>query len=194
MARVADQRKIALSARRKLSAADRRRAARLACRRLARLPVIRRARRIGIYRPLASEIDPRGLIDLLGPRPPRFYFPRVCGDTLRFVAARRDQRWRRSTLGVHEPGGWSHATNTLDVLIMPLVGFDRAANRIGLGGGFYDRTLAPVSHLAYRGPTRIGLAFECQRLNAIEPRPWDISLTAIATERRVYQRRWAHSR
>ncbi|MGB7754647.1 MAG: 5-formyltetrahydrofolate cyclo-ligase [Salinisphaera sp.] len=189
MARVADQRRIALSARRKLSAADRHHASRLACRRLARLPAVRRARRIGLYWPLASEIDPRPVIALLAPYAPVPCYPRVVGDALRFVAMHSAAGWYRSTLGVHEPGGWTHPVEALDVLILPLAGFDEDAHRIGLGGGFYDRTLAPARDLAYRSPTRIGLAFECQRLALIEPQPWDVELAAVVTESRVYRRR-----
>ncbi|KEZ77368.1 5-formyltetrahydrofolate cyclo-ligase [Salinisphaera hydrothermalis] len=187
MARVADQRKTALSARKKLSAADRRQASLQASRRLARLPAVRRARRIGLYWPLASEIDPRPLVSLLGSSPPTVCYPRVVGDILRFVPARPASRWRRSALGVREPSGWSYPVNALDVLIMPLAGFDAAAHRIGLGGGFYDRTLAPVRTRPYTSPTRIGLAFECQRLDTIEPQLWDVDLAAVVTEDRVYR-------
>lgn len=188
MARPAIQRKRALAARRAIDAGARRRHSACACRRLTRLPAVRRARRIGLYWPLASEIDPRGVLALLGPRPPTAFYPRVAGDTLRFVAFQPGRRWRQSSLGVHEPGGWSHPVNTLDVLIMPLAGFDARANRIGLGGGFYDRTLAPVRMSGYRSPARIGIAFECQRLDAIEPQPWDVELDAVVTESTIYRR------
>ncbi len=189
MARVADQRRIALSARRKLSAAERRRASFAACRRVARLPAVQRARSLGLYWPLASEIDPRPLIPLLGASSVAICYPRVAGDVLRFVPIQSARRWHRSGLGVYEPGGWSRPVDALDVLIMPLAGFDAEAHRIGLGGGFYDRTLAPVRHRAYRSPARIGLAFECQRLDAVEPQPWDVELGAVVTESHVYRRR-----
>lgn len=193
MARVVDQRKTALSARRGMTARKRRAASQAACLHLARLPTIRRARRIGIYRPLASEIDPRFLIGRTDNANTGFYYPRVENDTLRFVAARSGDRWRRSPLGVDEPDGWGHAVSVLDVLILPLAGFDHAAHRIGLGGGFYDRTLAAVRACPYRSPVRIGLAFECQRLDTIEPRPWDIELTAVVTEAGVHCRARAMS-
>lgn len=188
MARVVDQRQSALSARRGMTTRKRRAASQTACRRLARLPAIRHARRIGIYRPLASEIDPRFLIDQADNTDTGFYYPRVENDTLRFVAARPGDCWRRSPLGVDEPGGWSHAASILDVLILPLAGFDHAAHRIGLGGGFYDRTLAGVRTRPYRSPVRLGLAFECQRLEAIEPRSWDVELAAVVTEARIHRR------
>ncbi|WP_423823406.1 5-formyltetrahydrofolate cyclo-ligase [Salinisphaera sp. SPP-AMP-43] len=187
MATVADQRKTALAARRRLTAVQRQRASIAACRYLGRLPEMRRARHIGLYWPLPSEIDPSVVQHMLGRRDRRFYYPRVSHDQLRFVPVARNGRWTRSNLGVQEPAGWSHPVNALDVLIMPLAGFDAGAHRIGLGGGFYDRTLAPVRDRGYRSPTRIGLAFECQRLPAIETRPWDIELASVVTERGVYR-------
>lgn len=187
MATVADQRKTALAARRRLSPGQKRRAGVAACRYLCRLPEVRRARHIGLYWPLPSEIDPSALRRMIGSRDRRFYYPRVHDEVLRFVPVAPSGRWTRSELGVQEPAGWSHPVSILDVLIMPLAGFDARARRIGLGGGFYDRTLAPVREHGYRSPTRIGLAFECQRLSAIETRPWDIELASVVTERGVYR-------
>lgn len=188
MTRISEQRKRALSARRHLSATYRRQASVHACRRLARLPVMQRAKRIGIYHPLASEIDPRPLTALLAGPTRRFYYPRTENNQVRFVRIRPGTRWRHSPLGMDEPTGYGHVVNILDVLILPLAAFDIAAHRIGLGGGFYDRTLAPIRHAVYRGPIRIGLAFSCQRLAEIEPAPWDVALSAVATEHRIHSR------
>lgn len=188
MDRIRDQRKSALAARRRLTPQKRRIASIRACRRLARLSSLRSARRIGIYWPLTSEIDPRPLIDLL-PTDARFFLPRVDNDMLHFVEWMPTLRWRRSALGVHEPvGQLDNNPSILDALIMPLAGFDESAYRIGLGGGFYDRSLAPLRHCAYRGPQRIGLAFDCQRLDDIEPQPWDVELACVVSERGVYRR------
>lgn len=188
MDRIRDQRKSALMARRRLTPQQRRTASVLACRHLARLPALRHARRIGLYWPLASEIDPRPLRNLLQ-TDTRFFLPRVGDQVLHFVEWRPALRWQQSALGVHEPvGGTNHGLPALDALIMPLAGFDRSAHRIGLGGGFYDRSLAPLRYQAYRGPQRIGLAFDCQRLDSIEPQPWDVELACVVSERGVYRR------
>ncbi|MEH3107957.1 MAG: 5-formyltetrahydrofolate cyclo-ligase [Sphingomonas fennica] len=65
-----------------------------------------------------------------------------------------------------------------DLIFAPLVGFDRALNRIGQGGGHYDRTFA-----ALPAARRIGLAWSVQEMAAIEPDLWDVPLHGIATER-----------
>lgn len=181
------QRRHALAARRRMSNTQRARASLQACRRLGRLAPVRRARHVGIYAPLRSEISPLALRRLAN-RHTIFYFPRVTGSQLLFVAHGHN-RWQYSDLGVWEPTGHGHGLMQLDVLIMPLAGFDCRANRIGLGGGFYDRTLADCHQYAYRGPKLIGLAFECQRLKQIRPNPWDIAPDIIVSEKCVYYRR-----
>ena len=80
------------------------------------------------------------------------------------------------------------SADQLDFVVTPLVAFDERCNRIGVGGGFYDRTFAFLNE-----PERIesiqlvGIAFELQKLPAIQPQEWDIGLNAIVTESHVYR-------
>ncbi len=77
----------------------------------------------------------------------------------------------------------------LDLLLLPLVGFDADGHRLGMGGGFYDRTLAALRPpRCGQRPRLVGIAHDCQRLIQIVPRPWDIPLDAVVTECRVYVR------
>lgn len=72
----------------------------------------------------------------------------------------------------------------LQVLVMPLVGFDDQGHRLGMGGGYYDATLAYLRRRKiWRKPLLIGLAYECQRAEAIPFEPWDIRLDAVLTEK-----------
>jgi 5-formyltetrahydrofolate cyclo-ligase len=64
-----------------------------------------------------------------------------------------------------------------------MVAFDRQGNRLGMGGGFYDRTLSQ----SFRLTKFIGLAHSCQETDSIAPQPWDIPLQAIVTERDIIQ-------
>ena len=75
----------------------------------------------------------------------------------------------------------------LSVILMPLVGFDLQGNRLGMGGGFYDRTLAfsRNSHNKKR-PLLIGVAYETQSVNTLSTRAWDVPLDAAITERNIY--------
>lgn len=175
-----------------LSPAVRRAASRQACERLRRLPWFRRARRIAIYLPLTEEADPRPLLARSGPR--RFYVPILVGHhDMRFMRLEHGMRRRRNRLGVLEP---RHSERRLlrpaamDLVVMPLVGFDAHCNRLGQGGGHYDRAFAFLAHRSLRhgGPRLVGLAFERQRTDALRRRNWDIPLDAVVTESRVHLR------
>ena len=65
-----------------------------------------------------------------------------------------------------------------DIVIMPLLGFDKQGTRLGYGGGYYDRTLASMR----KKPKLIGLAFAAQELEAIPREAHDVPLDAIVTE------------
>ncbi len=79
--------------------------------------------------------------------------------------------------------------------MMPLVGFDADCNRLGMGGGFYDRTLDYLRwHRAWNRPRLIGLAHACQQVARIEPQPWDIPLEAVVTECAIQARPFAPQR
>jgi len=71
---------------------------------------------------------------------------------------------------------------SLDLILMPLVGFDAKGNRLGMGGGFYDTTMEKVVSQGWRrSPLRIGLAHNCQQVPALPKEPWDIPLNAVVT-------------
>jgi 5-formyltetrahydrofolate cyclo-ligase len=75
----------------------------------------------------------------------------------------------------------------LDLVLLPLVAFDAAGHRLGMGGGYYDHCFAFINRRKHwRKPRLMGLAYEFQRQPLIESEPWDVALDAIATERRVY--------
>ena len=78
----------------------------------------------------------------------------------------------------------------IDIIFTPLVAFDEFGNRLGMGGGFYDRTLA-AWYLEYQQnkqakPMPIGLAHDCQKVKAIPIENWDIPLPKIITPSTIY--------
>ncbi len=113
---------------------------------------------------------------------------------LRFVRWTTSETMHPNRFGIPEPtrrGRHIRPARHLDLILVPLVGFDSACNRIGMGGGYYDRTLAYLkARRFWRRPRLIGVAHECQRIETIETRPWDVPLDAVVTERRVYFRRF----
>jgi 5-formyltetrahydrofolate cyclo-ligase len=70
----------------------------------------------------------------------------------------------------------------LDVVLLPLVAFDRRGNRLGMGGGFYDRTFAPRGRGRVSAPRLIGLAHGFQQVAELVDQPWDVPLRGVLTD------------
>ena len=75
------------------------------------------------------------------------------------------------------------AVAELHIIFLPLVGWDLHGGRLGMGGGFYDRTLSGIS-----GPLLVGLAHDSQRVEEVPQESWDIRLDYIATDAALYRR------
>jgi 5-formyltetrahydrofolate cyclo-ligase len=153
------------------------------------------AERIAFYCAADGELDPWPLLRRLPPRRRSWYLPVLRRHTpgrLWFVRWQPGERLRPNRFGILEPGRRGRrirGARSLDLVLMPLVGFDAECNRIGMGAGYYDRSLAFLSGRGHwRKPTLIGLAHECQRVERIEQRPWDIPLDAVVSEQRIYRR------
>lgn len=165
-------------------------AARRLARRLAALPALKHARRIALYWPMDGEIDPR----LLRGRLPAatFYLPLLQpfpAATLRFARWAQGDRLARNRFGIPEPRGRATvAARQLDAVVMPLTGFDARGNRLGMGGGFYDRTLA-FARAGGRRPWRVGVAHACQQVPALPVAAWDVAPHFIVSDRTVLRPR-----
>lgn len=78
----------------------------------------------------------------------------------------------------------------IDVILMPLVGFDREMNRLGMGGGFYDRSLALLRRNGqWKRPRLMGIAHECQRVESLDHNPWDVPLDWVVTEKGIFSKK-----
>jgi 5-formyltetrahydrofolate cyclo-ligase len=186
------------AARRSITAAGQRANARGLLRTLRRDIRFQRARRLGAYWATDGELDPRPALMAARQRGIRLFLPVLLPAfagrprQLRFAAYRSGESMRRNRYGIPEPrsrGRHLHGPRRLDLLLVPLVGFDAACNRIGMGGGYYDRTLAYLTDRprGWRRPHLTGIAHECQRIAEITPQPWDVRLDAVATETRLYR-------
>jgi len=111
------------------------------------------------------------------------YLPRLKPDTtLDFLLWQADAVMQANGLGIPEPIGDEVITiAALDVVLMPLVAVDGQGNRLGMGAGYYDKSLAQ----AIQRPYLIGVAHECQRVESIPVDAWDIPLDALVTEEGV---------
>ncbi len=182
--------------RRQLSPAQQRHAARRLYRQLTHHPLFRRARHIALYLPNDGEIDPRLLLRAAQRRGKATYLPVLNPwPRTRMVFQRIEpgERLRRNRFGIFEPvirTARQRRVWALDLLLMPLVGFDGNGGRLGMGGGFYDRSLAyRARRKKSHKPTLLGLAHECQRVDRLPLESWDVPLLGTVTDRGWYVER-----
>ncbi len=174
-------------ARRALSAPERRRRSEALARQLFRHPLFRNADRIGVYLANDGEVDLDPLLQRARACHKHCFLPVIGGPgvrRMRFAAYHPDSVLKRNAYGIPEPDA-RHAVPPwgLDLLLMPLVAFDRRGGRLGMGGGFYDRSLDYRAHRrVWTPPKLVGTAFDFQEHPALPLAPWDVPLEAVATD------------
>lgn len=133
---------------------------------------------VGFCWPLKAEYDARPLMRLLRQRGARSALPVVMqrDEALVFRHWAPGVAMKIGTMGIAYPEGTEQVTP--QILLIPLVGFGRAGDRLGYGGGYFDRTLASMEPR----PLCIGVGFELSRMETSFPQPHDVPLDAIATE------------
>jgi len=160
---------------------------------LLRHPDLYRARHVAIYLPNDGEIDPRTYAHIARRRGMHFYLPvlhPVHQGRLVFSRFTDDTRLKANRFGIPEPSfhkGLRRPPWALDAVLFPLVGFDEFGGRLGMGGGFYDRTFAFTRIRPRLAPKLIGLAHECQKVSELPLEPWDIPLHSVVTDRGYYR-------
>ena len=109
-------------------------------------------------------------------------------NTLRFAPFHAGDDTRPNRFGIPEPVLESSSllqVTDMALIVLPLTGFDANGHRLGMGGGWYDRSLR--DHRA-APPHLVGVGFDCQRVDALQPREWDVPCDAIVTESTTYLR------
>jgi len=159
---------------------------------LVRLGVFRRGTHVALYLPMRGEVDVRPCLEVARRHGSHLYVPRVVSRRRRqmlFAPWNEDGAHRTNAFGILEPGSAAGARPVigLDVVVLPLVGFDSSGNRLGMGAGFYDRALRRRldRSTTWRRPRLIGVAYACQQLPVIPASPWDVPLDLVVTERGV---------
>lgn len=143
------------------------------------------ARNIGVYVACHKEIDLSKLWKDTVQKDKNYFFPKIYNQTtMVFLPASKETIFTKNKWGILEPEV-NFLKNTppckLDIIFIPLVAFDKFGNRIGMGGGYYDRLLATE-----RPKLLVGVAYEIQKQPIIEVDSWDIKLDLIITEKTIY--------
>ena len=173
-----------------LSADEQRLASHAVKNRLLNHPSFQKSQHIAAYLSINNEIDPRRLIEEIWQHGKYCYLPVVIEKKLIFIRYKPTTALKKNHLGVLEPDlspTTTIQTNELDLVLVPLLGFTQQGQRLGMGGGAYDRSFSFLL-TKNRPPTPqlIGLAYEWQKLTGFEKKPWDTPLDAIITEQHTY--------
>ncbi len=146
------------------------------------------ADRIAAYLPFNGEADPLPLMDRAILDGKQVFVPVIVAksEPLKFEAWTRDTEVSNNRFNIREPEASvdSISPTDLDLVITPLVAFDGQRNRLGVGGGYYDRTFAFLNNIATKSRETIlvGLAYELQRIKTIDSKSHDVELDAVVTE------------
>ncbi len=148
------------------------------------------ATKIGLYLHAFGEIHTQKMLELCFQQNKQVYLPMICNMNQRLVWVRVyakqyfNRRFSHHPLGMKEPmASRGQPVSRLDLLIMPLLACDYLGTRIGMGGGFYDRTLST----AQQSPYRLGLAHNFQYIETrLDRQKWDQPLDELITPKKRY--------
>ncbi|OOZ39495.1 5-formyltetrahydrofolate cyclo-ligase [Solemya pervernicosa gill symbiont] len=154
--------------------------------------IFKRSRNIAIYLANDGEIDPAPLAAIARRCDKNLFLPVLApnrANRLDFAPYHPHSLLRANRFGIAEPvvsRSQMISIHTLDLVLTPLVSFDNNGNRLGMGGGFYDRSFAFLHHRRHwQKPRLLGFAFACQQINTLPHQEWDVPLAGIATEQGV---------
>jgi 5-formyltetrahydrofolate cyclo-ligase len=156
---------------------------------LEQLPEYHTDARVAGYWACDGELPLNLVITPLATRGQRYLLPIQDDDRqLRFAPWMAGEPVQPNRFGIPEPVApreW-FAPFQVDLVLVPLLGFDRHGHRLGYGGGWYDRSFAFLNDQARpTEPLLVGVAYDFQELPVIKPEPWDVPLDYIATDREL---------
>ncbi len=180
------------AARREMGDSKRSRAAKDAAKLLLGDKIFQQSRKIAIYLPNDGELDPSPLFAAIWSLNKQSFLPKILWQKrLQFVSYNPESRMIKNRYGIWEPAvaacnivpAWS-----LDLVVLPLVAFDKEGHRLGMGGGYYDRTFSFLRHRrCWKKPHLIGLGYDFQKVDLVPHGAFDVSLSGVVTEKKLYR-------
>jgi 5-formyltetrahydrofolate cyclo-ligase len=176
--------------RRTLSPAQQRRHAERVTTQLLSRPEFTNTEHIAAYLANDGEINPAEIIEQAWRLGKNIYLPVLSapGNRLLFAPFEANSSMCCNQFGIDEPDCPPEhrlKAEQMDLILLPLVAFDTQGNRLGMGGGFYDRSLANIRQHERRTQL-FGLAHEIQKTEQLEVQEWDVPLDAVVTEADFY--------
>lgn len=155
-------------------------------------PEFHHALHVAAYWPVNGEMDVLPVIEQARRYNKHVYLPVIVeGDRVRFAPYEQDMPMKKNKFGIPEPDVAADQLakpEDMDVVLVPLVVFDSQGHRLGMGGGFYDRTFSFLNDEPEAlKPCLVGAAHEFQHTGHIPPHPWDIATRMVVTEEQVWR-------
>ncbi len=147
--------------------------------------------RVAVYWANEGELPLTAIIDVLWRHKKTCLLPIISNHHKRkmyFATYQKDTRFSVNQYGIFEPILKKRVRSllTLDLVLMPLVAFDAQGNRLGMGGGYYDRSFAFLKQRSHwKKPFLMGVAYDFQEVDNLTNDPWDVPLDAILTPTRL---------
>lgn len=151
-------------------------------------PLLWRSRHIALYLASDGEVSPHYIAEALWAAGKHCYLPILHPQKnghLLFAEYTPNTALVVNRYGILEPPlrrNTLRRPEQLDLVLMPLVGFDRRGHRLGMGGGYYDRTFAFKHQVRNRKPHLVGLAHQCQQLERCPNDDWDIPVAMVVSD------------
>jgi 5-formyltetrahydrofolate cyclo-ligase len=158
--------------------------------RIIELDAYTRSTKLAAYFAVNGEIGLDPVIDHALACGKQVFLPNLDQKSLRFSPYFREQKMRINKFRLPEPDVGDDEMlqpAELDLVLAPLVVFDAGRNRIGMGGGFYDRSFAMRKDSTVLQPVLIGVAHELQKVEQIIPEAWDVRLDMVITDQAIYR-------
>ncbi|MAJ87822.1 MAG: 5-formyltetrahydrofolate cyclo-ligase [Cellvibrionales bacterium TMED148] len=153
--------------------------------------ILDNAKRVAIYFATDGEINPLKMPRCFYHSNRNWYLPRLNQSgkkMMDFALFTADTKMAVNKFGILEPSfeySEGEPANKMDIIFLPLVGFDRNGNRLGMGGGYYDSTLAFANQGGLPHTMLVGLAHHFQEKPQLSPRIWDVKLDMIITDQEI---------
>lgn len=157
------------------------------------IPEFQSAKNIACFISFDGEINTKPLIEMIIKDKDVCYLPKLKPNKpnrLWFLPYAKGVQLVNNRLGIPEvdlPVNHALAVSKLDLILIPLVAFDNQGNRLGMGGGFYDTSLAHLSNRTGSRPQCIGVAYQQQMVDAIPLEAWDFALDGVLTQQQSYR-------